>query len=210
VPGIGSIIGECASSDAIAICPVVASWRLATFSSALVALLFDYQCPHCQQMHFLLEEAIRRYHGRLAFALYPTPLSRQCNPYIERDTEAFKDSCELARIALAVWVAKRDAFPEFERWMFSHESGDFWRPRKLDVANAKAAESVGRAKFDAARTDPWIDRYLQASIRIYGNTIEGGNAVPKLVFGSRWITPAPRDVDDLISILHDSLLVPKP
>lgn len=176
----------------------------------VVALLFDYQCPHCQQMHFLLEEAIRRYHGQLAFALYPAPLSRQCNPYIERDAEAFQDSCELAKLALAVWVAKRDAFPEFERWMFSHESGDFWRPRRLDAVNAKAVELVGRAKFDTARTDPWIERYLQASIRIYGNTIEGGNAVPKLVFGSHWITPAPRDAGDLITILQDSLMVPKP
>jgi uncharacterized membrane protein/protein-disulfide isomerase len=177
----------------------------------VVTLLFDYRCPHCQQMHFMLDEAIRRYGGKLAFAVCPTPLNRQCNPYIPRDVDEYKDSCELAKIGLAVWVAKREASPAFDRWMFSLESGDRWRPRSLDAAKAKAFELVGQAKFDAARADPWIDQYLQTSIRIYGATIQGGNnAVPKLVFGSRWVIPEPRDADDLVLILQDSLAVPMP
>ena len=176
----------------------------------IVTLFFDYQCPHCQQLHFMLDEAVRRYHGQLAFVLCPAPLCKECNPYIEREAAAFKDSCELARTALAVWLARREAFPDFERWMFSHESGDFWRPRRLDAAKAKAVELVGRKKFDAARAEPWIDRYLQSSIRIYGNTIENGNAVPKLVFGSHWIIPTPQSAEDLGLILHDDLKLPAP
>ncbi len=174
----------------------------------IVSLLFDYQCPHCQEMHFMLDEAIRRYGGMLAFALCPAPLNSQCNPYIPRDVEQFKDSCELAKVGLAVWAAKREAFPAFDRWMFSFESGDRWRPRSLDTARAKAAELVGQAKFEAARANSWIDRYMQTSIRIYGTT--GGNAVPKLVFGSRWVIPKPNDAGDLVLILHDSLAVPRP
>jgi protein-disulfide isomerase len=174
----------------------------------VVTLLFDYKCSHCQQMHFMLDEAIRRHGGKLAFALCPTPLNTKCNPYVPRDVEEFKDSCELARVALAVWLARREAFPAFDRWMFSLESGDRWHPRSLDAARTKAVELVGQANFDAAWADPWIDRYLQASIRIYGDT--GGNAIPKLVFGSRWVAPELHDADDLISILHDSLAVPGP
>jgi len=177
----------------------------------VVTLLFDYKCPHCQQLHFMLDEAIRRYGGKLAFALCPTPLNSQCNPYIPRDVDEFKDSCELAKIGLAVWVAKRESFPAFDRWMFSHESGDRWRPRSLDAARAKAVELVGQAKFDAARADRWIERYMQTSIRIYGSTLaQSGNAVPKLVFGSRWVIPEPYDADGLVLILHDSLAVPRP
>jgi uncharacterized membrane protein/protein-disulfide isomerase len=173
---------------------------------SVVTLLFDYTCTHCQKIHFMLDEAIRRYDGKLAFALCPTPLNSQCNPYIPRDMDAFKDSCELAKIGLAVWVANRQAFPAFDRWMFSLESGDRWRPRSIDAARAKAVEWVGQAKFDAARADPWIDQYLQTSIRLYGDT--GGNAIPKLVFGSRWVVPEPYDADDLVLILQDSLAVP--
>ncbi len=177
----------------------------------VVDLLFDYKCPHCQQLHLMLNEAIRRSNGALAFVLCPTPLNTECNPYIPRDVDEFKGSCELAKVALAVWVAKREAFPAFDRWMFSFESGDRWQPRSLDAARAKAVALVGQAKFDAAQADPWIAAYLQTCIRIYGNTTQGGNnAVPKLVFGPRWVIPEPNDVDDLISILRDRLAVPMP
>jgi uncharacterized membrane protein len=176
----------------------------------VVTLLFDYQCPHCQHLHFLLDEAVRRYGGKLAFVLCPAPLSRQCNPYIPQDVAEFKDSCELAKMALAVWVAKHEAFPVYNRWLFSQESGDRWQPRSLDAARAEAVELVGQAEFESARANPWIDRYLQTSIGIYGETLQSGNAVPKLVFGSRWVIPEPYDADDLVVILHDSLGVPRP
>lgn len=177
----------------------------------IINLLFDYKCPHCQQLHFLLHEAIRQYGGKLAFALCPTPLNRQCNPYISRDEDEFKDSCELAKVGLAVWVANREAFAAFDDWMFSFESGDRWHPRSLDAARAKAVELVGRAKFDSARADDRINQYLQTCIRIYAATMPSGNgAIPKLVFGSRWAVPEPRDANDLVLILQNSLAVPRP
>jgi hypothetical protein len=151
---------------------------------------------------------IRRSGGKLAFALCPTPLNSQCNPYLPQDVDAYKDSCELAKVGLAVWLAKREAFPAFDRWMYSLESGDRWRPRSLDATKAKAVELVGKAKFDAAWVNPWIDRYIKSSVRIYGAT--GCNAVPKLVFGSRWVIPEPYDADDLVLILHNILAGPKP
>jgi len=174
-------------------------------------VLFDYQCSHCQQIHFMLDEAIRRYAGKLAFALCPAPLNTQCNPYIPRDVDEFKNSCELAKIALAVWVAEREMFPAFENWMFTFESGDSWRPRSLETARAKAVELVGQAKFDAAWSDPWIGQYLQTSTQIYGQTIQNGKGgVPKLIFGPHWVIPEPYNAEDLVIILQKSLAVPMP
>lgn len=174
----------------------------------VVTLLFDYNCPHCQRLHFMLKEAVDRYGGKLAFALCPAPLNSHCNPYVPRDVGEFADSCELAKIGLAVWLAKRKAFPVFDTWMYSFDSGDHWQPRSLDAAKAKAIELVGQAKFDAAMSDPWVARYLQTSIGIFGDT--GGRGVPKLVFGSRWVIPEPRDAEDFILILHDNLGLPRP
>jgi uncharacterized membrane protein/protein-disulfide isomerase len=174
----------------------------------VVTMLFDYKCPHCQQLHFMLGEVVRRYGGKLAFVLRPAPLNRECNPYIPRDVDEFKDSCDLAKIGLTVWAAKREAFPEFDQWMFSHESGDRWHPRSVEAARAKAIELVGQDKFETALADPWVDGYLQTSVRIYGDA--GGGAIPKLVYGSHWVTPQSNDADDLISMLHDSLGVPEP
>ncbi len=177
----------------------------------VITLLFDYQCTHCQKIYLMLNEAIRRYSGKLAFALCPAPLSTKCNPYIPPDADAFKNSCELARIGLAVWVARREAFPAFENWMFTFESGDSWYPRSLETARAKAVELVGQAKFDTAWTDPWIGRYMETGIRIYGQTIQSGKGgIPKLIFGSRWVIPEPDNADDLIMILQNSLAVPGP
>jgi len=177
----------------------------------VVTLLFDYQCSHCQKLHFILNEAVRLYAGKLAFVICPTPLNTHCNPYVPRDVDAFKNSCELAKIGLAVWVARREAFPAFENWMFTFESGDSWRPRSLETAMAKAVELVGQVKLDAALTDPWIGQYMQKCIQIFGQTIQNGKGgVPKLVFGKRWIIPEPNNADDLVTILQNSLAVPKP
>lgn len=177
----------------------------------VVNLLFDYQCPHCQKLHFMLDDVVRRYAGKLAFVLCPTPLNTQCNPYIPRDVDAFKNSCELSRTGLAVWVAKRDAFPAFENWMFAFESGDSWHPRSLEAARAKAVELVGQEKFDSAWSDPWIGQYIQTCVQIYGQTIQSGKGgIPKLIFGSRWVIPQPQNEDDLIQILNKGLEVPLP
>jgi uncharacterized membrane protein/protein-disulfide isomerase len=177
-------------------------------ASEIVSLMFDYKCSHCQKLHFMLDEVIRRYHGKLAIALCPTPLNTACNPYIPRDAEEFKDSCELSKVALAVWLARREAFPAFELWMFSMESGDRWRPRSLAAAREKAIELVGQSQFEVALSNAWVDLYLKSSVKLFGET--GGRAIPKMVFGSRWVIPQPNDSDELITILDENLALPKP
>lgn len=177
----------------------------------VVAVLFDYQCPHCQRLHFLLDETARSSAGQLAFALYPTPLSPRCNPYVPREVEAFRDSCELARVGLAVWKADPREFVDFERWMFTYESGDHWQPRRLEAAVDRARALVGPAKFAAAQADPWIGQYLQAALRIYAGTVQGGNtAVPKLVFGTRWVVPEAATAAELAALLQERLGLPPP
>ena len=177
----------------------------------IVSLLFDYQCPHCQKLHLMLNEAIRRYDGRLAFVLCPAPLNPECNPYIPQIVDEYKNSCELAKIGLAVWLANHDAFHEFDNWMFTFESGDLWHPRSIDAARTKAVELVGQEKFDAALADPWIEEYLQTSVDLYGKASASGNGgVPKLLYGKLWVIPQPYDVNELIQIMQERLDLPKP
>lgn len=177
----------------------------------ILTLLFDYQCSHCQKIHFMLGEVIRQYEGKLAFVLCPAPLNSECNPYIPQSTDAFKNSCELARISLAVWFARREAFPVFENWMFTYESGDRWQPRSPEAAREKAAELIGREAFNAASTDPRVNNYMKTCVTIFGQTLQGGRGgIPKLIYGSNWVTPEPNNTDDLIMILQKSLGVPIP
>jgi uncharacterized membrane protein/protein-disulfide isomerase len=177
----------------------------------IVTLLFDYQCSHCQKIHFMLDEAVRTYNGKLAFALSPAPLNTGCNPFILRDVDAFKNSCELARIGLAVWRASREKFPVFENWMFTFESGDGWYPRGLEATKAKAIGLVGEDAFTTAMSDPWIDEYIQKCVQIYGQTLQNGQGgIPKIIFGSLWVIPQPANADELVTILQNSLALPKP
>jgi uncharacterized membrane protein len=177
----------------------------------IVTLLFDYQCSHCQKIHLLLDEAIRRYDSKLAFVLCPAPLNTYCNPFIPRDVDEFKNSCELVKIGLAIWVANRKMFPTFDNWMFTFESGNNWQPRSLEYAMAKAIEFVGQAKFNTAWNDPWIENYMQTCIRIYGQTIKSGNGgIPKIIYGSRWVIPEVHNADELIMVLQKTLGIPKP
>jgi uncharacterized membrane protein len=174
-----------------------------------VILLFDYNCSHCQQMHFMIKEAVRRYNGRLAFVLCPTPLNTHCNPYVPKDMDVFKHSCELAKIGLAVWKADSLKFAEFEDWMFSFESGDRWVPRTPDEARRKAVELVGKERFDTALADSWIDEYLQVSVTIFGKTLQKGQGgIPRLIYGGQWVIPETDKVEDFIRLLQTGLQMP--
>jgi uncharacterized membrane protein len=177
----------------------------------VVTLLFDYQCTHCQKIHFMLNEAVDRYNGKLAFAICPSPLNRECNPFIQQDADAFRNSCELARIGMAVWIADKKAFSAFEDWMFTFESGNNWFPRSIEDTKAKAIELVGQMKFESAMSDPWISKYLQTCVMIYGQTVlNGKGGIPRMVYGSRWVIPQATDAKDLIMILQRTLALPIP
>jgi uncharacterized membrane protein len=177
----------------------------------IVTLLFDYECPHCQQLHFLLGEVISQYKGKVVFLLCPASLSAKCNPYIPRDVDEFRNSCELARTALAVWKARSDRFADFENWMFTYDSGESWSARSPEDAKFKAMALVGKKRFEAAYGDPWVSQYMRYSVQVYGRTLQGGKGgVPKLIYGSRWVTPVAQSADELVNILQKSLGLPRP
>jgi len=171
-----------------------------------VIIMFDYQCSHCQQLHFMLDMVIDRFEGKLAFALCPVPLDPACNRFVPEGSVAFRNSCELARIGLAVWRADPVAFKAFQDYMFTFESGDRWRPRSPADAMAKAVELTGRQKFDTAWTDPWLDEYLQTCVSIFGSTLKDGRGgIPKMLYGTRWVISDAMNAGELEMILRGSL-----
>ena len=154
----------------------------------VVEVLFDYQCSHCRSMHPWLEEIAAD--GEIAFVLCPSPLSPACNPYIPRDVEdRFVGSCDLARLALAVWIADHEKFFEFDHWLFGYDS-DSWRPRPVAEAREKAVSLIGEAGLSDAMSDPWIDSYLSLVYEIFGRTTsEGHSGIPRLISGQKWLVP---------------------
>lgn len=117
----------------------------------VVVLMFDYACPHCRSMHELMDEALKAKPG--SFALVPLPVSIRpdVNPHLNDDNERFKDSYELAVLAQAVAAVDRGKWAAFDDWLFSPDTITTF-PRRIEEAEAKAAELIGQAALDAQLT----------------------------------------------------------
>ena len=129
----------------------------------LLAILFDYCCPHCRAAHGYLAEGLDRFEGKFAVVMLPMPLNADCNPAWEETEPRFKDSCQLARLALAVHIAEPEKFPEFDAWLFEPEM-----PRGADEARAEAERLVTAEKLEAALADPRIDARIAADTAAFG------------------------------------------
>lgn len=173
-------------------------------ASRVVEVLFDYQCSHCRTMHPWLEEIAAD--GDIAFVLCPSPLSPSCNPYIPRDVEdRFTGSCDLARLALAVWTAEHEKFFEFDHWLFGY-GDDAWLPRPVSEAREKAVSLIGEARLSEALSDPWIDSYLALAFELFGRTTsEGHSGIPRLISGQQWLVPEASSAVELRQLLDQIL-----
>jgi uncharacterized membrane protein len=128
----------------------------------VLILLYDYCCPHCRQAHGFVVDRLRSQPGEYVVVLLPMPLNAECNRGETETQERFRDSCELARLALAVWRAAPDKFAEYDTWLFTPEE-----PRSREEARAEAERLVGRELLDTAMMDGWIEARIQADVEAY-------------------------------------------
>jgi hypothetical protein len=145
------------------------------------------------------------YAGQYALVLLPMPLDAKCNPAIDETEPRFKESCDLIRLALAVWRAKPEAFPSFDAWLFEPE-----KPRTLAEATAQAESLVGADALQQALADPWIDARIAANVNAYGES--GVETLPLLLSpGMDGVVGRPETADELFKILERDLkLKPTP
>lgn len=170
-----------------------------------LALMFDYACPHCRRSHAAVLEHMERTPGDdlLVLAL-PVPLTRACNPYApEEMPERFNESCELARIALAVNLADRSKFDEFDGWMFEPEL-----PRSAADARAKAEALVGAEAYAAAAADERVEAVLKRNIEAYGKLGDQRRLPVTLVPGRDPLLGTLEDVEAVAALLAPLPAVP--
>ncbi len=61
----------------------------------------------------------QQFSNQLGIVCLPVSLSPECNPFIPRyNSHANSNSCDYARLGLAVWRAKPEAHRQFDDWMF--------------------------------------------------------------------------------------------
>jgi hypothetical protein len=123
---------------------------------------FDYSCSHCRELHPLLAAVHDAFPDELALVNCPVPLDPECNPIMKRPIAEHTNACAYAKVALALWKAEPGELPEFEDWFFA-----FPHPPDPLVVKNEAERRVGTAELAEALEDPWIDRFLGESIRLY-------------------------------------------
>lgn len=126
-----------------------------------VVLMFDYACPHCRRVHRFCRTLAERSGDLLVVAL-PTPLCAACNRFIPETGERFRESCDLARLSLAVFFAAPARWSEFDEWLFEPEL-----PRSAAQARAQAAAILGNG-LAAALQDERVERMLQRNVGAFG------------------------------------------
>ncbi len=176
-----------------------------------ISLMFDYQCSHCRTVHAAAKSITEKYPD-IAFVLTPCPLSYACNPYVAvKGRDQFAGSCELARLALAVWLKAPEKFAEFDQWLFTADDpSKGWYPRTVEEATARAAELLGGQQqvLDAAH-DARISSIFSKSFDLFGRTTqEGKSGIPRLVYDSKWIIPEVDSPNGLLEILNTVLEIP--
>lgn len=169
-----------------------------------ITLLFDFQCIHCRRLHRVLPVLLDHSGGQYRLILCPVPLSSACNPYLPNTgIDRFAGSCELTRLALAVWYARPDAYAAY--WESLLGSGDEHAAVPAADAQERARALLG-SDLDAALSDPRIEATLRKAEELFGRTSSSEKSgVPRLIHGQRWLTPESSDADELLELIRTEL-----
>lgn len=161
---------------------------------------FDYQCPSCHIMRNYLSALIRKHPAEICILLLPVPLDHACNRSLPAEDGGHPGSCELTKIALAVWRVKPETYPAI------HEAFMSDPPLDVHTALALAQQQVPIGQLDAALHEPWIDRFIQADIADWMSFSGNNKILPKLLIsGKRILHGLPSDEADFIRVMEHEL-----
>ena len=144
--------------------------------------LIDFACDHCRVHYRVLRKSAPRFEGEIFFAVLPLPLNERCNPYFSMPGLPDFANCQYARLALAVWKADRDKYPEVVDWLCQESSPPAsLEASQLPLAMEHAAGVVGKAALLKAWDDPWVMDTLRQTVELYGYNLKetGQNAIPQ-------------------------------
>ena len=158
--------------------------------------MFDYYCPHCRRTH---QQAIRgaktQLKDQLAVISLPLPLNTNCNSAIEKTGNRFGESCEIAKLAVAIWRVDPAKFTEFHNWMFI---GDV--PPNYAAARRYAEQLVDAQELAKQYNSAIVSAYIQKHVQIYQMT--GKGEVPKLMFPTTTVMGELTSPDILVDIIQ--------
>lgn len=161
---------------------------------------FDYQCPACRKMSGYLAALVEKHPADICVLLLPVPLDHDCNAALAASDAGHPGSCELTKIALAVWRANPAAFPAVHQAFLADPPPDRAAGMAIAVAQVPAAQ------LEAAMRDPWIDALIQADITDWVSFSRKTKQLPKLLIrDQRILHGLPSGEADFIRVMEHEL-----
>nr|WP_236626108.1 vitamin K epoxide reductase family protein [Rhodopirellula baltica] len=158
--------------------------------------MFDYTCPHCQRTHESLKAAEQHFGDRLAVIMLPVPLDGQCNPEIKSTHASHREACDLAKLAVAVWLVDREKFADFHSFLFESKSN-------YSQALSHASKMVDEAKLKSIVSGPTPTEYIQKHVQLYQRA--GAGTIPKLLFPKTTTVGAVESSQSMIRLIEQHL-----
>jgi thiol-disulfide isomerase/thioredoxin len=164
--------------------------------------LFDYSCSHCRALHPILQSTIQRFSNQVSVVLLPAPLCTNCNRLVRNQNVNNLNSCEYARIGMAVWRVAPGKLPEFDDWIFAPS-----RPPGVAEVRAEAIRLVGEEAFNKAMADPWGEQKINLGVNHYAANYARYHVgqLPQLVIGNHLVYGTVLQAGNLYKIIADNL-----
>lgn len=158
--------------------------------------LFDYTCPHCKKTHSSIEGARQKFGDRLAVITLPVPLDRKCNATVKSTHAIHSESCEIARLAIAVWIVEQSKFAAFHHFLFSSNPN-------YAQAMIKAKTLVDETSLNKTLAGPIPNDFIAKHVSLYQKA--GAGTIPKLMFPQTTILGAIESTDAMIRLIEKHL-----
>jgi thiol-disulfide isomerase/thioredoxin len=143
---------------------------------------FDYTCNSCRTLAGDLKALKQKWPNSFAVIALPTPLNRNCNPYLKEAVHDHPGACELAKLSLSLWRANPTVFPGFHEYLLSVPVPV--TPESIVAARRMADGLVGANAMAAAMNDVWVDGQLRSNLVTFQQLTEKSIAMPKLLVHS--------------------------
>lgn len=165
--------------------------------------MFDYTCPHCRNTHRAVHEALQKFGDDLAIIALPVSVHGACSESATATSVPHGDSCELARLSIAVWRIDRTKFQQYHDWMFSGG-----RNRTISEAKKQAESLVGADALRKELDKKVAGQYLKKHGELYNKA--GAGSVPKLLFTRSTLVGEVGNGRTLTGIIEREALIEKP
>ncbi|MFG0287058.1 MAG: vitamin K epoxide reductase family protein [Rhodopirellula sp. JB044] len=135
--------------------------------------MFDYTCPHCQRTHASLNAAREHFGEKLAVITLPVPLDRKCNSTVQATHSSHAESCDLSKLAVAVWLADHTQFETFHDYLF--DSKPAYAQARRHASSLVKEERLAEVLNGSVPHD-----YIQRHVQLYKRA--GSGKIPKIMF----------------------------